>query len=81
ARYYEPVLSRFTTMDPLAEKYYSISPYAYCAGNPVMYVDPDGRKIDLYQMSEEERIQYDKEIGVIKRNSELFSNLYAALES
>ena len=45
ARNYEPVLSRFTTMDPLAEKYYSISPYAYCAGNPVMFVDPDGRKI------------------------------------
>ena len=43
ARYYEPVLSRFTTMDPLAEKFYSISPYAYCAGNPVMFVDPDGR--------------------------------------
>ena len=33
---------RFTTMDPLAEKYYSISPYAYCAGNPVNLVDPDG---------------------------------------
>ncbi len=29
-------------MDPLAEKYYSISPYAYCAGNPVNLVDPDG---------------------------------------
>ena len=46
ARYNEPVLSRFTTMDPLAEKYYSISPYAYCAGNPLMFVDPDGRVIE-----------------------------------
>ena len=45
ARNYEPVLSRFTTPDPLAEKYYSISPYAYCAGNPVMFVDPDGKKL------------------------------------
>ncbi len=35
----------FTGIDPLAEKYYGISPYAYCAGNPVMYVDPDGKKI------------------------------------
>ena len=50
ARYYEPVLSRFTTMDPLAEKYYSISPYAYCAGNPVMFVDPDGR--DWYKYTD-----------------------------
>ena len=32
-------------MDPLAEKYYHISPYAYCAGDPVNLVDPDGRKI------------------------------------
>jgi len=34
--------SRFLTIDPLAEKYYNISPYAFCANNPVLYVDPDG---------------------------------------
>ena len=33
----------FTGIDPLAEKYYHLSPYAYCAGNPVNVVDPDGR--------------------------------------
>ena len=32
----------FTGIDPLAEKYYHLSPYAYCAGNPVNYVDPTG---------------------------------------
>ena len=32
----------FTTMDPLAEKYYSWSPYAYCLGNPVNAVDLKG---------------------------------------
>lgn len=32
-------------MDSLAERYYSISPYAYCANNPVKYIDPDGTKI------------------------------------
>ena len=32
-------------MDPLCEKYYHISPYAYCGGNPVNAVDPDGRYI------------------------------------
>ncbi|MCK9312185.1 MAG: hypothetical protein M0P26_07905, partial [Bacteroidales bacterium] len=31
------------TMDLLCEKYYSISPYAYCANNPVRLIDPDGR--------------------------------------
>ncbi|GAB6011589.1 RHS repeat domain-containing protein [Viscerimonas tarda] len=47
ARQLDKVVPRFTTMDPLAEKYYSISPYAYCANNPVRFVDPTGmRKID-----------------------------------
>ncbi len=31
------------SIDPLCEKYYWISPYAYCMNNPVRYVDPDGR--------------------------------------
>jgi len=34
---------RFTTIDPLAEKYYGISPYAYVLDNPVLYIDPDGK--------------------------------------
>ena len=42
ARYYDHVLGRFHQMDPLAEKYYAWSPYAYCMGNPVNSVDPDG---------------------------------------
>ena len=29
-------------MDPLAEMDYSVSPYAYCAGNPVNMIDPTG---------------------------------------
>ena len=45
AREYDPTIGQFTSMDPLCEKYYHISPYAYCAGNPVKYVDPDGRQI------------------------------------
>ena len=45
ARHYDAALGRFTTMDPLAEKYYEVSPYAYCMNNPVIFVDPDGRKV------------------------------------
>ncbi len=43
ARNYYPATVRTTTMDPLCEKYYSISPYAWCGNNPVRLVDPDGR--------------------------------------
>ena len=37
ARYYHPLSSRWTTMDPITEKYYSVSPYAFCSGNPVNF--------------------------------------------
>lgn len=42
ARGYYPSISRFTTIDPLAEDYYSWSPYVYCLNNPIKFVDPDG---------------------------------------
>ena len=42
ARNYDAFLPVFTSIDPLCEKYYHISPYAYCANNPIMFVDPDG---------------------------------------
>ena len=42
ARYYEPAVGRFSTVDPLAEMYYSISPYAYCGNNPIKFIDPTG---------------------------------------
>ncbi|NLJ82885.1 MAG: hypothetical protein GX330_07150 [Bacteroidales bacterium] len=42
ARYYNPNLTTFTARDPIFEKYFWISPYAYCANNPVKYVDPMG---------------------------------------
>ena len=45
ARQYDPARGQFTTMDPLCEKYYHISPYAYCGGNPVNRVDVDGDSI------------------------------------
>ena len=34
ARSYDSVLGIWTIQDPLVEKYYPISPYAYCEGNP-----------------------------------------------
>ena len=34
----------WTSIDPLAEKYYNVSPYVYANNNPVLYVDPDGKE-------------------------------------
>ena len=44
ARYYDPdITCLWLSPDPLSDKYPGISPYAYCAWNPVRLVDPDGR--------------------------------------
>ena len=44
ARYYKPPV--FTSRDPMFEKYFWMTPYAYCANNPVKYVDPSGMHFD-----------------------------------
>ncbi len=48
ARQMDPAIGRFTMMDPLAEKYYSVSPYAYCGNNPMRYIDPTGMEFSPY---------------------------------
>ena len=47
ARHYTPSSARWLSMDPLAEKYYGVSPYAFCNNDPVNFVDLDGRFPDL----------------------------------
>ena len=42
ARQYNPTLSRWLVPDPMGEKYYDVSPYAYCNNDPVRFVDPTG---------------------------------------
>jgi len=58
ARYMSPDVGRFITMDPMAEKYYSTSPYAYCANNPVRYIDPDGNRIRIYKKNQKQVLNY-----------------------
>ena len=48
ARYYTPEVSVWLSVDPLSDKYPEISPFAYCAGNPVRLIDPNGLNIDDY---------------------------------
>ena len=48
ARYYTPELGIWLSVDPLSDKYPSMSAFMYCAGNPVVLVDPDGRELDVF---------------------------------
>jgi len=43
ARFYDPRVGRFLSIDPLSQKHPDQNPYMYCNNNPVVYVDPDGR--------------------------------------
>ena len=57
ARFYDPFTARWTTRDPLAGKYHSLFPYNYCAGNPMMYYDPDGRDRHISTNGKTKRIE------------------------
>ena len=59
SRYYSSDLSIWLSVDPMSDKYPSLSPYTYCADNPVKLVDPNGE--DIWEINEEGRIiNHDK---------------------
>src|SRR5690554_4497825 len=57
ARYYDPRISIFVSVDPMAER--TMTPYQYVNNNPIRYVDPTG-------MSGEDWIDIDQKSGEIK---------------
>jgi RHS repeat-associated protein len=66
ARYYNPRASIWYGVDPLAEKYPSWSPYAYCGNNPINYIDPDGNFRLPANATREQRRLYTEAIKTIK---------------
>ena len=47
ARFYDPVIGRFNTIDRFAEKYYNLNPYQYGANNPVLNIDVNGDSVKV----------------------------------
>ena len=65
ARLYDPRTAAWLSQDPMAEKYYPISPYVYCTGNPVNLVDPEGKEIWIILQEDENRFQLQYEFGTL----------------
>ncbi|HEX2868061.1 MAG TPA: RHS repeat-associated core domain-containing protein [Ignavibacteriales bacterium] len=72
ARYYDSKIGRWMSVDPLAEKYPGLSPYNYCADNPLIYFDPDGRKIVFAEGSSEKfKSDFNKTVNYLKEHNAL----------
>ena len=52
ARFYDPALGRWHSVDPLAEKYDSYSPYHFSGNNPILFVDGNG--MDWYSYTDDD---------------------------
>jgi RHS repeat-associated protein len=59
ARYYDPRASLWASVDPLAEKYPSMSPFSYAANNPLIYIDPNGKEIEGVTAADAQKAQND----------------------
>ena len=59
ARYLDSKWGTFNSRDQKFEKYFYISPYAYCANNPVIYIDPDGKEIVTPSKKQAEKLTTD----------------------
>ena len=54
ARLYDPVIGRWLQQDPMAEKYPHLSPYNFCGGNPVWFIDQTG--MDIWEINDQGKI-------------------------
>ena len=65
ARYYSSSFGIWLSVDPMSDKYPSLSPYIYCADNPMRLVDPIGEEIDLSQMNSQRQERLVKSLSYI----------------
>jgi RHS repeat-associated protein len=80
ARINSPRLGRFLSTDPVAKMYPNISPYAFVANSPILFVDSDGKLLKdangniIYTKGKVETIPYGKYITATITHVKIYTN-------
>ena len=69
ARNYDPALGKWMNIDPLAERYYGINPYAYVFNNPIELFDPDGMRVKYAREEGQSRKEFREAKREFKENN------------
>ncbi|WDF80743.1 DUF6443 domain-containing protein [Mucilaginibacter sp. KACC 22773] len=77
ARFYDPAIARWTTMDALTEKYYPLSPYNYVTNSPIKITDPDGN--DWFRGSDGGIIWNNSKDKAFTQDNMIYSNIGSTL--
>ena len=75
ARYFDPAIARFISIDPASDNYMSWTPYHYVMNNPIIFVDPTGMFTELFgengkKIGEDEN-GADGNIAIVKNKGEV----------
>jgi RHS repeat-associated protein len=71
ARYYDSGLSVWLSVDPMSDKYPSMSPYNYCANNPIRLCDPNGKWPGDFFLTEQDAA---KDFGILYNDNSIREN-------